>query len=117
MTDPHHAHLLRLAEITDEAPEDIPGMPPGKWAVYSVGCGWWTSDVRDSVHAKNGPPLPLCPGCGSVLMQGPLASFIASAVEQADHFGEHGLGALLAGYRNTSCHPSWDAYTPITPED
>ena len=99
----------RLAEIIDGAPE-VPGMPPGKWIVYSVGCCWWTTDVRDSVHSSRpGAPIPLCPTCGAPLMQAPAAKFIAAAISRPDHYGPAGLEAFLAAFR-APCHRAWTDY-------
>lgn len=114
-----------LDQVIEAAP-DCPGYGGGKWAVYAVGCCWWTSNPSTAAHApavpwsdRFGPKpegmpdelpgLPCCPTCGSVLMQAPLIDFIDSAREKPEHFGKGGLVSFVAAH-NSPCHPHWDGY-------
>lgn len=121
---------LILDEVVRRAP-DVPGYGGGKWAVYSVGCCWWTSNpstagstepvirpARFSDGDENGnvtlPGLPCCPSCGSVLMQAPLEEFVDASRAKPEHFGRGGLASFIAAH-NSPCHPTWDGYLPEEP--
>lgn len=110
----------RLASLLERAPVDLPGMPPGRFVVFSARCCWWTFDVRDSVHGSRfgGPPLPLCPSCGSHLYQRDAERFVADTLEAIDRprWGNSpaSIEQFLAAYNRTPCHREWRAYT--TPE-
>lgn len=120
---------MDIKHILAESPI-IPAYGGGKWAMYSVGCCWWTSfpdDFGDTSNFMRGPlkihnaagvsevtfgGLPCCPHCGSVLMQAPLKDFLAAAQANPTHYGEFEIGAFLEAYsRNTTtCHAGWDLY-------
>lgn len=122
------AATTSLDKIVADAP-DIPGYGGGKWAMYSVGCCWWTSDpahlgnTRDFPRPKLKPEyekhlgdhgLPCCPHCGSVLMQAPLEQFVAAAKSNPNHYGEWGLWAFVAAHHTVAsrCYKRWNAYEP-----
>lgn len=106
--------LTLLGEIEAQAPE-VPGWGGGKWAVYSVGCCWWTTRPADLGHRDVkgvGQGLPCCPHCGSMLLQAPLADFLKAARAEPGHYGPGGLWTLArawAGYAET-CHRGWAEY-------
>lgn len=98
--------------IVLESP-DIPGYGGGQWAMYSVGCCWWTSFPDDLGSSASG--LPGCPYCGSVLMQVPLVDFITQARMKPEHYGEYGLDTFAAAHSKNAngCSSRWEAYIPI----
>lgn len=124
---------MNLEQILKKSP-DIAGFGGGKWAIYSIGCTWWTSfpddlgntaDVSPIVEAeieiveqpgktiKIPPPqFPCCPHCGSLLMQAPLFDFIKQSRQNESHFGEAGiLNFTTAHSRNAStCYQEWGEY-------
>lgn len=111
---------MKLDDILDLSPE-IGTYGDGQWAMYSVGCCWWTSFPEDLGKTEDmiGPKgrrqtgLPCCPHCGSVLMQAPLPKFIEKAAANPKHYGAKGLEVFVAAHsRNSSrCYGSWDEYS------
>lgn len=106
--------LTLLGEIEAQAPE-VPGWGGGKWAVYSVGCCWWTTRPADLGHRdvkEVGQGLPCCPHCGSMLLQAPLADFLKAARAEPGHYGPGGLGTLARAWAGNveTCHRGWAEY-------
>lgn len=102
--------LMLAPEIERVAP-NVPGYGGGKWAMYSVGCCWWTTVPSDlGRHPGNG--LPCCPHCYSMLLQAPLAEFLAAARKEPGHYGPGGLRTLALAWSGnaTTCYRSWDRY-------
>jgi len=120
---------MNVHQILTESP-DIPGYGGGKWAMYSMGCCWWTSFPEDlgrtgspidemiivsesgNETAVTPPSFPCCPHCGSLLMQAPLLDFIKQAHGKPNHFGEGGIDTFIAAHhRNSSqCYERWHHY-------
>ncbi len=117
---------MYLQQILKESP-NIPGYGGGKWAMYSIGCCWWTSYPEDLgelppmhydyenkkiIPNPGGPGLPCCPHCHSVLMQAPLEDFIKSAQEVPEYYGRMGIDAFIEAHSRNSrvCHQKWDDY-------
>lgn len=102
---------LTLEAILSESP-DIPGYGGGQWAMYAVGCIWWTSFPED-LGKFEGLNIPVCPHCRSPLFQAPLKKFVAAAQEHPDHYGKGGLDTFAQAHsRNLGaekCFPSWKA--------
>jgi hypothetical protein len=98
---------MDLNEILRMSPK-VPGWGGGKFAVYSVGCCWWTSFPDDL--GVNSAGLPCCPHCKSVLMMGNLKDFIANAKKQPGHYG--GIENFVEAHSRNSdrCHGRWDLY-------
>lgn len=111
----------RLAEIIDEAPDELPGMPAGKSVVFSNRCCWWSTDVRDALQCDvDGAPaaaIPTCPSCGSVLHRAQAEAFIAGAIEAEGTAAHPGMSHFLAGFRTVPCHRTWDQYEPWEPTE
>ena len=112
--------LLLVGEIEAQAPE-VPGWGGGTWAVYSVGCCWWTTRPADLGHVDAAPlptktgagrGLPCCPHCGSMLLQAPLADFLKAARAEPGHYGPGGLLTLARAWAGnaTTCHRGWAEY-------
>lgn len=112
---------LNLDAIVSGA-RDCPGYGGGKWAVYGVGCCWWSSNPSDAGRspsitrpARFGegtievPGVPCCPNCGSVLMQAPLEKFVAAGKGDPEHYGAGGLATFVAAHA-APCHERWDDY-------
>lgn len=123
----------QIASIRMLSP-DVPGYGGGQWAMYSIGCCWWTSypeDLGETPPFKvtqdpttgvfqvdkdpNGHGLPCCPHCGSLLMQAPLEKFIESAKADPGHYGEQGLSNFVKAHSQYSkfCRKGWDQYSVI----
>jgi hypothetical protein len=101
--------MLSLSQIECAAP-NVRGYGGGKWAMYSVGCCWWTTDPKAMGEREHN--LPCCPHCGSVLMQAPLPKFLRSARNSPEHYGPGGLAAFAAAHSSnaTMCRNSWELY-------
>lgn len=102
---------MTLDEIIEQSP-DIPIYGGGKWAMYSVGCCWWTSFPED-LGVTGEHRLPCCPHCKSVLMQAPLLDFVDAARANPDHYGSFcGLDVFTSAHsRNANwCRPTWYDY-------
>ena len=109
---PHIRKQITLEEIKAARPETI-------W--YSVATSWWThrnTDLRS--HRDHGLP---CDPRGGMLMMGPAGAFLADAEANPEHFGPHGLDALMAAHndncvvsesdsRNT-CLRTWQEYNDL----
>lgn len=114
--------LEALDRIFADAP-DCPGYGGGKWAVYAIGCCWWTSNPerdggRGPGYMSSGrfgepprmmPGLPACPSCGSMLMQAPLGEFMAAGVSNPGHYGPGGLATFAAAHA-APCRRRWSEY-------
>lgn len=100
-----HADATRSDRL-DRIESAAPDHGEGKTSIYSVRCCWWSSDWSAG-RTESG--LPCCPHCGSVLMQAPLAAFVANARKNADHYGPRGLAAFAAAH-NAPCHRTWEEY-------
>lgn len=97
---------------------------PGQQFVYAVSSPWWSLWDDDWMPYRNGG-LP-CDPRGSMLMQGDAAKFLVSADANPEHYGRHGIAALVAafhsnvevltrdgrGWRPTSLD-SWDDYNAL----
>jgi hypothetical protein len=110
---------ITLSQIQSQSP-DIPLYGGGQWAIYSAACCWWTtfpSDIARHPDTDDAPlgPLPCCPHCRSLLLQAPLAKFIAAARSHPDHYGPHGLAAFTEAHsRNAAyCLSQWDGYNAL----
>lgn len=82
---------------------DVPMYGGGQWAMYAIGCCWWTSFPEDL--GVNTADLPCCPYCGSLLLQAPLEKFVATAREQPDHYGPGGLDNFVAAHSRNVTRP------------
>jgi hypothetical protein len=104
---------VTIEDIVRKSP-NIRGYGGGKWAIYSVGCCWWTSFPTDL--GKHSSGLPCCPHCNSVLMQAPLEDFVDMAKAHPQHYGPGGLVAFVAAHsRNAkTCHRGWEQYAPAS---
>ena len=102
--------MTTLTEIERSAP-NIRGYGGGKWAMYSMGCCWWTT-IPKSVGLRGEHELPCCPHCGCVLMQAPLKDFLRAARSSPEHYGPGGLMTLAAAHaaNATTCHKGWEGY-------
>lgn len=107
---------MNIEDIVKTSP-DIPGYGGGQWAMYSVGCCWWTSFPADLGKHRSG--LPCCPHCKSMLMQAPLAQFVQAAMQDQGHYGPGGLATFVAAHsRNaTTCHVRWTDYQVPRPTE
>lgn len=105
---------MTLDEILEQSPE-IEVYGGGQWAMYSIGCCWWTSFPEDLGVLTGLGHLPCCPHCQSVLMQGPLDKFIQSARGNPEHYGRYGLEAFtLSHSRNYDhCWRDWESYNLV----
>lgn len=101
---------MTLEEILQESPKLAFGSME-QTAAYSVACCWWTTFPRDCGR-RGSFGLPCCPHCGSMLMQAPLADFVAAAREHPAHYGAGGLDTFVAAHSKnaTTCHDSWNEY-------
>lgn len=105
---------MTLEEILEQSPE-IEAYGGGQWAMYGVGCCWWTSFPED-LGAIPISHLPCCPHCGSVLLQAPLEKFIQAARDNPKHYGGNfGIETfILAHSRNADfCFSDWESYELI----
>lgn len=119
---------MELMDILKSSP-DCSGYGGGKWAIYSVGCCWWTSfpdtDLGTtrpfSIKIKSAGGvvknvdafgLPCCPHCGAMLMQTPLEKFVECARNNPDHYGPRGLNAFVDAHSKNcnTCHQKWSEY-------
>ena len=122
---------MNLIEIMKKSP-DCPGYGGNKWAIYSVGCCWWTSFPEDMGNTQkqlgypngmiiknrngsetetiNSPGLPCCPHCGSMLMQAPLKKFIDSAEKQEKHYDGIENFTKAHSRNSNTCHGKWKHY-------
>lgn len=93
--------------------------------IYAVQTPWW-SLYEDKWMPYTIPDSRLpCDPRGSVLMQGNLAKFWKQAQDKPEHYGKHGIDALVAAFHSNvevmtsdrGWHPtsldSWDRYNDL----
>lgn len=117
-------------EVTElEHVKRIADMKPDTMVYYSVNTCWWVCDPPNkppgfkTLQYQTDSGLP-CDPRGGMLMQTDLAGFIQAAEENPDHYGRHGLRALMAAFHgnvNTddmrpTCFRSWDEYNNLIDE-
>lgn len=97
---------------------------PSRECVFAISTPWWSLYEEAWMPYSSGR-LP-CDPRGSMLMQGELAKFWQAALAKQEHYGKHGLAALIAafqgnvevqtadgrGWRPTSLN-NWDAYNNL----
>ncbi|MGB5052021.1 MAG: hypothetical protein WBO46_23940, partial [Caldilineaceae bacterium] len=100
---------MTIDEILKDSP-DIPAYGGGQWAIYGARCCWWTSFPGTTGKRESG--LPVCPHCGSPLLQAPLQRFVALAQANPDAYGAGGIAAFVAAHAFNSdfCAQNFDAY-------
>lgn len=101
--------------------EEIRASKP-KTIFYGANTCWWTHDPSHLNTTTNGLP---CDSRGGVLMQtNDVEGFLASAEENAEHYGPFGLTTFLASHHlNCSmknddgivpwCFSQWSSYTAV----
>jgi hypothetical protein len=72
---------------------------------------WWTHDPSH-LYTLPGTSIP-CDPRGSVLMNAPLADFIAAAEGNPGHYGKHGLAAFMAAH-HLNCQVAADDPRPTS---
>jgi hypothetical protein len=94
--------------------EDVVNSPQNTIYYGAVTC-WWTHDPTHLLLLPSG--LPADPR-GGVLLQADKLAFLQRARDAADHYGKHGLLALLAAHHSNcvddnnrpTCFDNWKAY-------
>ena len=102
---------LTLHQIIEQSP--VVRSRGHKMAFYAIGCCWWTSFPEDLGQHASG--LPACPHCHSLLMEAPLADFIAFAREHPENYGGGGLDTFVAAHERNAgtCHRKWGEYKTL----
>lgn len=74
---------------------------------YSTGSAYWT---HQRGHAMAGGPGMPCPIGGQIVAEPDWRGWLAAAREAPEHYGAHGLAALLAAHHQNCRHPQTGGY-------